>query len=100
MLHLQLQVGRYEHQQLELVHLGLDPGHLTVKKLDITVTVVNATKVYGDVDPAEASSPHSPTTPPNGTRIVSSGAPERATGEDVGTYAITQGTLMAAATST
>ncbi|HYH58381.1 MAG TPA: MBG domain-containing protein [Thermoleophilaceae bacterium] len=68
------------------------PGELTITKRPLTVTAADKTKVYGSNDPAL-------------TRAITAGslvdgdsltgAVTRATGEDVGAYAITRGTLTA-----
>ncbi len=70
----------------------LIPAKFTINKLDIAVTVKDATKVYGDEDPALEFT-YSPATLPNGTEIVLTGAPTRDAGEAVGDYSITQGDL-------
>jgi hypothetical protein len=66
------------------------PANLTITQRPITVTAADQTKVFGSTDPPLT---YSVTT---GSLVGSdslSGALSRATGEDVGTYAINQGTL-------
>jgi len=66
------------------------PANLTVTQRPITVTAANKTKVFGSTDP---SLTYSITT---GSLVGSdslSGSLSRASGENVGTYSITQGTL-------
>jgi hypothetical protein len=66
------------------------PANLTITQRPITVTADDQTKVFGSTDPPLT---HLVTT---GSLVGSdslSGALSRATGEDVGTYAINQGTL-------
>jgi len=65
-------------------------GTLTINKRAITITADPQTKVYGDADPALTYQITS------GSLVVGDtivGALTRAAGENVGTYAITQGTL-------
>ena len=65
-----------------------------VEKLVITVTVNNLEKFYGQADPAYTYT-FSPATLGNGSPITLTGAPTRATGENVGEYLISVGTLSA-----
>jgi predicted transcriptional regulator len=69
-----------------LTYTGAD---FTINPLAITVTADAKTKIYGDADPALTSS--------GDIALISgdsfTGALSRAAGEDVGTYAINQGTL-------
>ena len=91
-------VGSYDFNLGNLVDsnpnydLELVPATFGITKRDITVSVVPMEKFYGDADP-EFSFTYSPTELPNGTPIVLTGSPERAPGENVGDYNITQGTL-------
>ena len=66
------------------------PGTLTVERAAITVTADAATKVYGGADPALTYQVTSGALAP-GDAVAGSLA--RAAGEDVGSYAISQGTL-------
>jgi hypothetical protein len=65
------------------------PANLTITSQTITVTAAAITKVYGDTDPALTYT-FSPAL--NGTDSFT-GSLDRAAGENVGTYAINQGTL-------
>ena len=91
-------VGSYDFTLGNLVEsnpnydIELMPATFAITKRDITVTVVPMEKFYGDEDPAYSFT-YSPTELPNGTPIVLSGTPSRETGENVGQYNITQGTL-------
>lgn len=67
------------------------PGTLTIDPLTIAVTIDNATKEYGDADPAFTYD----TTPALVGDDVFSGSVARDSGESVGAYAIRQGTLDA-----
>ena len=72
--------------------LTVTPGTLTIAKKAITVSADDKTKVYGSADPALT------VTVPAGALESGdslSGELERATGKDVGSYAITQGSLTA-----
>jgi hypothetical protein len=72
--------------------LTVTPGTLTITKKPITVKADDKTRVYGSADPALT------VTVPSGaleTGDSLSGNLERATGNDVGSYAITKGTLTA-----
>ena len=72
--------------------LTVTPGTLTITKKAITVSADDKTKVYGSDDPALT------VTVPNGaleTGDSLSGNLERAAGKDVGSYAITKGSLTA-----
>ncbi|MFO7924947.1 MAG: MBG domain-containing protein [Bacteroidales bacterium] len=70
-------------------------ANLTISPLAVTVTADAKTKTYGDTDPALTftSAPAVGSILDNGETIAFSGALDRDPGEDVGTYAITQGTL-------
>ena len=65
-----------------------------IEKLVITVEVNNLEKFYGEVDPAYTFT-FSPSTLGNGGAITLTGSPTRATGENVGEYLISVGTLSA-----
>ncbi|RWX01385.1 MBG domain-containing protein [Flavobacterium cerinum] len=65
------------------------PANLTITSQAITVTATAKTKVYGQVDPALTYT-FSPAL--NGTDIFT-GSLTRVAGENIGNYAITQGTL-------
>jgi hypothetical protein len=65
-----------------------------IEKLVITITVNNLEKFYGQADPTYTYT-FSPATLGNGGPITLTGAPTRATGENVGDYAIAVGTLSA-----
>ncbi|MCX6495930.1 MAG: MBG domain-containing protein, partial [Rhodoluna sp.] len=65
-----------------------------IEKLVITVTVDNLEKFYGETDPAYTFT-FAPSTLGNGSPITLNGAPTRATGENVGEYLISVGTLSA-----
>ena len=88
-------VGTYAIEQATLVlsanySLSFVAANLTINPRPITVTADGKTKVYGDADPALT---YQLTT---GTLVDENdltGALARATGENVGNYAITQGTL-------
>ena len=72
--------------------LTVTPGTLTITKKAITVTADDKTKVYGSADPALT------VTVPAGALESGdslSGNLERAAGKDVGSYAITKGSLTA-----
>ncbi|WP_173012493.1 MBG domain-containing protein [Niveispirillum sp. SYP-B3756] len=72
---------------------------LTITPAALTVTANAATRVYGDADPALTYSV-SGLKRGDGTAAVLSGALDRATGENVGLYAISQGSLAANANYT
>ncbi|MBB6239669.1 gliding motility-associated-like protein [Pedobacter sp. AK013] len=65
-------------------------GSLTITKAELTITAETKSKVYGDVDPSLTYTSSGLI----GNDAVT-GALTRATGENVGTYAISQGTLLA-----
>ncbi|MDN3673246.1 MBG domain-containing protein [Flavobacterium branchiarum] len=65
------------------------PANLTITSQTITVTATAITKVYGDTDPAFTYTFNPPL---NGTDTFT-GSLDRAVSENVGTYAINQGTL-------
>ena len=65
-------------------------ANLTINKRPITITADAKSKIYGDADPAPTYLLTSGSLK-SGDSII--GALARATGESVGTYAITQGTL-------
>jgi hypothetical protein len=67
-------------------------GTLTVGKASITVKADDKSKTYGEADPALTYSVTSGNLA-NGDALT--GALTRAAGQDVGTYAINQGTLSA-----
>ena len=69
-----------------LTYIG---ANLTIGKLAITVTADAKSKTYGDADPALTYT----YTPSLIGSDTFSGASDRDAGENVGTYAITQGTL-------
>ena len=76
-----------------LTYVGAD---LTVTKRAVTITADAKSKTYGDADPALTYQITS------GSLVGSdafTGALTRAAGEDVGSYAIEQGTLALAATT-
>lgn len=75
--------------------ITLDPANtnqFTIEKRDITVTIENLEKFYGEADP-EWSFTYSPSSLTNGEVITITGEPSRATGENVGDYAISKNTL-------
>ena len=59
------------------------PGILTIKKADLNVEILDASKAYGEADPELKYN----------AGVVLMGAPSREAGEAVGTYTITLGTL-------
>lgn len=63
-------------------------GSLTIQPIPLIITANPASKVYGEADPLFTYTASDPTVP-------LTGALSRETGEDVGTYAITIGTLSA-----
>ncbi|NBW73911.1 MAG: hypothetical protein EBR26_05895, partial [Microbacteriaceae bacterium] len=65
-----------------------------IDKFAVTITVNNLEKIYGEEDP-EYTYTFSPATLGNGDPITVTGSPTRATGENVGSYAISVGTLSA-----
>src|SRR5205823_4539891 len=68
-------------------------ANLTITARDLTVTADAKSKIYGDADPALT---YTHGTLYNGdTNSVFTGTLSRASGESIGTYAITQGTLSA-----
>ena len=70
-------------------------ANFTIKARDITVTATNKTKVYGDADLALTFTLGGSGLASGDTQAgVFSGALTRAIGETVGSYAITQGTLV------
>ncbi len=69
--------------------LNFTAGELEITPLTVAVTADDQTKVYGDADPA-LTYQHAPALVAGDTF---SGALSRVAGEDVGTYAIEQGTL-------
>ena len=94
-------VGSYEIQQGTLANANYDityvPDNFTITALPVTVTVdPGQTKVYGSVNPASytfSSSPAVGSTLANGDLVAFTGALTRVAGEDVGSYAIQQGSL-------
>src|SRR5207253_976374 len=68
---------------------------LAITKLPVSVTAAAKTKVYGTVDPAltYTSNPAVGSALANGNLISFTGLLQRVAGENVGTYAINQGTL-------
>jgi len=69
-------------------------GTLTVNKATLAVTADNASKVWGENDPASFSATYTGLV--NGDSAASfTGALSRINGEDAGTYPINQGTLVA-----
>ena len=71
-------------------NITFNPANLTITQRPVTVTAADKTKVFGSTDP---SLTYSVTT---GSLVGSdsfSGGLSRASGEDVGTYSITRGTL-------
>src|SRR4030095_8134467 len=68
-------------------------ANLTITTRDLTVTADAKSKVYGDSDPALTYTHGTLYT--GDTNAVFTGSLTRAPGENVGTYAITQGTLSA-----
>jgi hypothetical protein len=87
-------VGTYALNIGTLVNANYDitfvPANLTITQRPITVTAANKTKVFGSTDPSLTYSITS------GSLVGSdslSGSLSRTSGEDVGTYAINQGTL-------
>jgi hypothetical protein len=91
-------VGTYAIQQGTLsagsnYNILFTGANLSITPRDLTITADAKTKVYGDSDPALTYT-HGPLY--NGdTDSVFTGALTRAPGENVGTYAISQGTLSA-----
>jgi hypothetical protein len=75
--------------------IGYTGANLNITPLSVTVTAAAKTKVYGDVDPAltYASSPAVSTVLANGHTISFTGSLARLSGENVGNYAISQGTV-------
>lgn len=69
---------------------GYTPGTFTIQPRPITVTISDASRVYGETDPEFA---FSVTTGELVGDDEISGAPEREVGDDVGEYAISQGSL-------
>ncbi len=71
------------------------PAGFTITPLSVTVTAnAGQTKVYGSANPLVYTYTSAPTgLQPNGETISFTGALTRVTGEDVGSYAIQQGTL-------
>ncbi|NLG74411.1 MAG: DNRLRE domain-containing protein [Chloroflexi bacterium] len=87
-------VGTYAIQQGTLTAgsnylLTFEGAELTITPRPVTVTANNASKIYGDPDP-ELTYTYSPEL---AFEDKFSGELEREPGEDVGTYAITQGSL-------
>jgi GH35 family endo-1,4-beta-xylanase len=72
--------------------ISYTPGTLTITPAALTVTADAEAKTYGDADPALA---YHVTAGSLANGDILAGALSRAAGEDVGTYAIGQGTLTA-----
>jgi hypothetical protein len=90
-------VGEYDITQGTLAAssnytLTFVKGTFTITPKTITVTAYDKTKIYGEPDPELT---YTVSELVGGDQLT--GALERETGEDVGTYAITQGTLTAGA---
>ncbi len=92
-------VGSYAIQQGTLANsnytITFVPANFTITAMPVTVTVnPGQTKVYGAADPVAYTYTSNPTgLLPNGATVSFTGALSRVAGENVGSYAIQQGTL-------
>jgi hypothetical protein len=92
-------VGTYTINQGSLnntnYNINYAAGQLTITPLSVSVTAEPKSKVYGDVDPAFTfiSNPSVGSALANGELINYNGSLSRISGENIGTYAITQGSL-------
>ncbi len=84
--------GSVDNSNYAITYTG---ANLTINKLAVSVTADAKSKTYGDVDPALTfvSSPAVGTVLANGQTIGFTGSLARDAGEDVGSYAINQGTV-------
>ncbi len=76
--------------------ISFTSNEFTIGQLDVTVTAdANQSKIYGELDPAftYSSVPAVDYVLDNGIHVSFSGSLDRMAGEDVGTYAIGQGSL-------
>ncbi len=84
--------GTVDNSNYTITYIG---ANLTINPLGVTVTADAKTKTYGNVDPALTfvSSPAVGSALANGLTISFTGSLTRVAGEDVGNYAINQGSV-------
>ncbi len=84
--------GSVDNSNYTITYIG---ANLTINPLSVTVTADAQAKTYGDVDPALTfvSSPAVGSVLANGLLISFTGSLTRDAGENVGTYAINQGSV-------
>src|SRR5207237_8945361 len=84
--------GSVDNSNYSITYTG---ANLTITQLSVSITADGKTKVYGSVDPALTfvSSPSVGTVLANGDVLAFSGALSRVAGENIGAYAINQGSV-------